>query len=40
MGVGYHAVLQGLKLCLFSPAVTGGFFIAPATWEALAIYYL
>ena len=48
MGFSRQEYGSGLPCCppgiepvsLMSPAVTGGFFIAPATWEALAIYYL
>ena len=40
MGVGYHALLQGIILGieptpLTSPALAGGFFTTSATWEAL-----
>ena len=40
IGVGYHALLQGIfltqgpNLCLMSPALAGRFFTTSATWEA------
>ena len=44
--MGCHALLQGIFLTqgwnsyLLSPALAGGFFTTPATWEALMNYRL